>query len=113
MTAVRPAQVWTQGTVQSMDLTSRTLMVAHQPIPEWQWPAMEMEFIVADGVDISRLAQGQSLHLQVMQEGDEYRITSIHQEKAPATDGAAKPAAGEMDKMEGMDPSQHDMGAKP
>ena len=53
------------------------------------------------------------LHLQVMQEGDEYRITSIHQEKAPATDGAAKPAAGEMDKMEGMDPSQHDMGAKP
>ena len=113
MTAVRPAQVWTQGTVQSMDLASRTLMVAHQPIPGWQWPAMEMEFIVADGVDISRLAQGQSLHLQVMQEGDEYRITSIHQEKAPATDGAAKPAAGEMDKMEGMDPSQHDMGAKP
>ncbi|ORJ12406.1 efflux transporter periplasmic adaptor subunit, partial [Aeromonas salmonicida] len=26
MTAVRPAQVWTQGTVQSMDLASRTLM---------------------------------------------------------------------------------------
>ncbi|NEX80969.1 efflux RND transporter periplasmic adaptor subunit [Aeromonas rivipollensis] len=113
MTAVRPAQVWTQGTVQSMDLASRTLMVAHQPIPEWQWPAMEMEFIVADGVDISRLAQGQSLHLQVMQEGDEYRITSIHQEKAPATDGAAKPVTDEMDKMEGMDHSQHQMGDKP
>lgn len=113
MTAVRPAQVWTQGTVQNMDLASRTLMVAHQPIPEWQWPAMEMEFIVADGVDISRLAQGQTLHLQVMQEGDEYHITSIHQEKAPATDGAAKPVTDEMDKMEGMDPSQHNMGAKP
>lgn len=113
MTAVRPAQVWTQGTVQSMDLASRTLMVAHQPIPEWQWPAMEMEFIVADGVDISRLAQGQTLHLQVMQEGDEYRITSIHQERAPATDGAAKPVTDEMDKMEGMDHSQHQMGDKP
>ena len=113
MTAVRPAQVWTQGEVESVDLANRTLMVSHQPIPEWQWPAMEMEFIVADGVDISRLAQGQTLHLQVMQEGDEYHITSIHQEKAPATDGAAKPAAGEMDKMEGMDHSQHDMGAKP
>ncbi|WP_241006443.1 copper-binding protein, partial [Aeromonas media] len=25
----------------------------HQPIPEWQWPAMEMEFTVAEGVDIS------------------------------------------------------------
>ncbi|MFM5164118.1 efflux RND transporter periplasmic adaptor subunit [Aeromonas rivipollensis] len=110
MTAVRPALVWTQGTVQSMDLASRTLMVAHQPIPEWQWPAMEMEFTVAEGVDISKLAEGQSLHLQVMQEGDEYRITSIHQEKAPATAGAAKPMT---DEMEGMDPSQHDMGAKP
>ncbi|WP_262110901.1 efflux RND transporter periplasmic adaptor subunit [Aeromonas sp. Marseille-Q5825] len=110
MTAVRPAQVWTQGTVQSMDLASRTLMVAHQPIPEWQWPAMEMEFTVAEGVDISKLVEGQSLHLQVMQEGDEYHITSIHQEKAPATDGAAKPVT---DEMEGMDPSQHDMGAKP
>ncbi|MFM4730305.1 efflux RND transporter periplasmic adaptor subunit [Aeromonas salmonicida] len=113
MTAVRPAQVWTQGTVQSMDLASRTLMVAHQPIPEWQWPAMEMEFTVADDVDISQLAAGQTLHLQVMQQGDEYRITTIHQEKAPATDGAAKPATGEVEKMEGMDPSQHDMGAKP
>ncbi|MDM5057352.1 efflux RND transporter periplasmic adaptor subunit [Aeromonas rivipollensis] len=111
MTAVRPAQVWTQGTVQSMDLTSRTLMVAHQPIPEWQWPAMEMEFIVADGVDISRLAQGQTLHLQVMQEGDEYRITNIHIEDTPAN--KATPAKDDMTDMEGMDPSQHDMGAKP
>ncbi|WP_287147316.1 efflux RND transporter periplasmic adaptor subunit [Aeromonas sp.] len=110
MTAVRPAQVWTQGTVQSIDLANRTLMVAHQPIPEWQWPAMEMEFTVADGVDIARLAQGQSLHLQVMQEEDEYLITTIHQEKAPASGHAPVQAK---DEMEGMDPAQHDMGAKP
>lgn len=114
MTAVRPAQVWTQGTVQSIELATRTLMVAHPPIPEWQWPAMEMEFTVADGVDITQLAAGQTLHLQVMQEGDEYRITTIHQknakESAPAPSDAAAPA---MNQMEGMDHSQHDMGAKP
>lgn len=85
-------------------------MVSHQPIPEWQWPAMEMEFTVADGVDMSKLAEGQTLHLQVMQEGDEYRITTIHQQQAPAIGDSAKPAA---DEMEGMDHSQHDMGAKP
>ena len=112
MTAVRPAQVWTQGEVESIDLANRTLMVSHQPIPEWQWPAMEMEFTVADGVDMSKLTEGQTLHLQVMQEGDEYRITTIHQEKAPASGDAAKPATDEMDKMEGMDHSQHNMGAK-
>ena len=74
---------------------------------------MEMEFTVAEGVDISKLVEGQTLHLQVMQEGDEYRITTIHQEKAPATDDTAKPAADEMGKMEGMDHSQHNMGAQP
>ncbi|WP_346209436.1 efflux RND transporter periplasmic adaptor subunit [Aeromonas salmonicida] len=111
MTAVRPAQVWTQGTVQSMDLTSRTLTVAHQPILEWQWPAMEMEFTVADGVDIAQLVEGQTLHLQVMQEGDEYHITNIHMEDAPANKAA--PANDDMTDMEGMDHSQHDMGAKP
>ncbi len=45
----------------------------------------------------------------MIQEGHEYRITTIHQEQAPATDGDAKPATDEMEKMEGMDHSQHQM----
>ncbi|MNW20705.1 hypothetical protein D3C71_2212200 [compost metagenome] len=50
---------------------------------------------------MSKLTEGQTLHLQVMQEGDEYRITTIHQESAPASaDAPAK------DEMEGMDHSQ-------
>ncbi|MDM5089107.1 efflux RND transporter periplasmic adaptor subunit [Aeromonas bestiarum] len=104
MTAVRPTQVWTQGEIQGITLANRTLTVSHQPIPEWQWPAMEMDFAVADGVDMTKLASGQTLHLQVEQQGDEYRITSIHIEDAPAKD--------DMTDMEGMDHSQHDMGAK-
>lgn len=110
MTAVRPTQVWTQGEIQGITLANRTLTVSHQPIPEWQWPAMEMDFAVADGVDISRLKQGQALHLQVEQQGDEYRITNIHIEDAPAN--SATPAKDDMTDMEGMDHSQHDMGAK-
>ncbi|ELI6440412.1 efflux RND transporter periplasmic adaptor subunit, partial [Aeromonas salmonicida subsp. salmonicida] len=55
-----------------------------------------------------------TLHLQVIQEGDEYRITTIHQESAkesaPATGHAPEQAT---DEMEGMDHSQHGMGAKP
>ncbi|MBV7436762.1 efflux RND transporter periplasmic adaptor subunit [Aeromonas sp. sif2416] len=111
MTAVRPQQIWTQGEIQTLDLASRTLTVAHQPIPEWQWPAMEMDFAVADGVDMSKLAQGQRLHLQVEQQGDEYRIVNIHVEDAPASQTA--PAKDEMKGMEGMDHSQHQMGDKP
>lgn len=110
MTAVRPTQVWTQGEIQGITLANRTLTVSHQPIPEWQWPAMEMDFTVADGVDMTKLASGQTLHLQVAQQGDEYRITSIHIEDAPAN--SAAPANDDMTDMEGMDHSQHDMGAK-
>lgn len=110
MTAVRPTQVWTQGEVQGITLANRTLTVSHQPIPEWQWPAMEMDFTVADDVDMTKLASGQTLHLQVEQQGNEYRITSIHIEDAPAN--SAAPANDDMTDMEGMDHSQHDMGAK-
>ena len=64
--------------------------------------------------DAPQLAEGQSLHLQVIQEGDEYRITNIHQESAkesaPASGHAPEQAK---DEMEGMNHSQHDMGAKP
>ncbi|MDM5139636.1 efflux RND transporter periplasmic adaptor subunit [Aeromonas bestiarum] len=110
MTAVRPTQVWTQGEIQGITLANRTLTVSHQPIPEWQWPAMEMDFTVADDVDMTKLASGQTLHLQVEQQGDEYRITNIHIEDAPAN--SAAPANDDMTDMEGMDHSQHDMGAK-
>ncbi|MNH16983.1 Cation efflux system protein CusB precursor [compost metagenome] len=114
MTAVRPQQIWTQGEIQTLDLASRTLTVAHQPIPEWQWPAMEMDFAVADGVDMSKLVQGQRLHLQVEQQGDEYRIVNIHVEDAPASQAApAKDEMKGMENMEGMDHSQHQMGDKP
>ncbi|WP_042011064.1 efflux RND transporter periplasmic adaptor subunit [Aeromonas fluvialis] len=106
MTAVRPAQVWTQGEVESIDLANRTLMVSHQPIPEWQWPAMEMEFTVAEGVDISKLTPAHTLHLQVEQIGDEYRIIQIHVEEKPTTGDTMKEAE---DEMTGMDHSQHQM----
>lgn len=112
MTAVRPTQVWTQGQVQNIDLAGRTLGISHQPIPEWQWPAMEMDFTVADDVDISQLKPDQTLHLQVEQEGDEYRIIQIHVEDKPAAGDAMKEAKGEMTSMEGMDHSQHQMGDK-
>ena len=48
-------------------------------------------------------------HLQVEQEGNEYRIIQIHVEDKPAADEPMKEAKGE---MPGMDHSQHQMGDK-
>ena len=64
---------------------------------------------MADGVDISQLKPDQTLHLQVEQEGNEYRIIQIHVEDKPAADEPMKEAKGE---MPGMDHSQHQMGDK-
>ena len=123
MTAVRPTQVWTQGEVQAVDPKGRILSVAHHPIPEWQWPAMEMDFGVADNVDMTPLAPGQTLHIQMEQEGDKYSIIAIHTEKhvdkqaetpaAPKAEMKDMKGMEGMEGMEGMDHSQHQMGDKP
>ena len=115
--------MWTQGEVQAVDPKGRILSVAHHPIPEWQWPAMEMDFGVADNVDMTPLAPGQTLHIQMEQEGDDYRIINIHIDKqaekaAPPVEKPAAPKAEMkdmkgMEGMEGMDHSQHQMGDKP
>lgn len=55
-----PAAVAT-GTIQKVDVTGRTLGLAHGPIPAISWPAMTMDFPVAPGVDLSALTPGRQV----------------------------------------------------
>jgi len=51
----------------------------HGEIPEWDWPAMTMDFDVADDVELSKLSAGLSLHAEISQVGKQrYQLTSIH-----------------------------------
>ena len=43
----------------------KMLTLTHDPIPEWDWPEMTMDFIATDAVDFSLLSKGLSLHVEV------------------------------------------------
>lgn len=43
-----PDIAWTNGTVEDIYADESIVVINHQPVPEWEWPAMEMEFVYAE-----------------------------------------------------------------
>lgn len=41
------------------------LTINHQPVPEWDWPGMVMNFTVADEVDFTPFTQGQAIEFEM------------------------------------------------
>ncbi|WP_414828263.1 efflux RND transporter periplasmic adaptor subunit [Alteromonas sp. H39] len=75
----QPELVWVEGEVQSVMVAHRMATISHAPVPEWDWPAMTMDFTVDDNVDIEALSNAVSLHMEMTQSADgNYRITGIH-----------------------------------
>ncbi|EKP0304739.1 efflux RND transporter periplasmic adaptor subunit [Aeromonas veronii] len=76
MTAFRPTQVWVNADIVDIG-QSRLVTIAHQQVPEWQWPAMRMSFELDNRVDLSSLKIGQSVSVQLRQDQDRYLISDI------------------------------------
>lgn len=73
-----PSKVWVQATINTIDAEAMKLNVQHDPIPEWSWPQMQMDFKVSAWVDLTELAVAQSLHLEVSRtETGQYEITDF------------------------------------
>jgi Cu(I)/Ag(I) efflux system membrane fusion protein len=74
-----PKTVWTPAKILSLMPGHRMVTAQHDAIAEWDWPAMTMDFTVAEGVDFERLREGLALHVQITrQDDDSYLITDIH-----------------------------------
>ncbi len=75
----RPAQVWIPARINSVDPDKGKLNANHDPVPEWQWPSMTMDFDVAVWVELPELPLDTPLHLQVsrLEEGG-YQVTDVH-----------------------------------
>lgn len=56
---------WTTGVIHSVMLDHKMLTIQHSPIPEWQWPAMQMDFMVKDDVDMNQFVGGQSIRFLI------------------------------------------------
>ncbi|WP_144391886.1 efflux RND transporter periplasmic adaptor subunit [Pleionea sediminis] len=78
-----PEKVWVEATIKQINLDSNIIVAYHQPIPEWDWPSMTMEFMIDESVDITPLNSGLTLHLELKKEVNDsgektYRITGTH-----------------------------------
>ncbi|MDX1537258.1 efflux RND transporter periplasmic adaptor subunit [Arsukibacterium sp.] len=71
--------VWVAARIVGVMAEHRMLSLEHEAIPEWQWPAMTMDFFVADAVDMDELKQGMHLHVQIINNNNgEYQISLVH-----------------------------------
>ena len=57
--------VWSQGTIEHLMTEERTISITHDPVPEWEWPAMTMSFELDEEVDVSILESGQKYRFQM------------------------------------------------
>lgn len=65
-----PAETaWATGEITDVMAGHRMLTINHQPVPEWDWPGMVMNFNIAEGVEFEPFQTGQSIEFE-MQKSD-------------------------------------------
>lgn len=80
-----------EGKIEDIDTKSGSLTIAHGPVSTLKWPAMTMEFKVANSSLLSGLKPGMSLSFEFVERGQgEWIITAIK----PVTASAANPHTG-------------------
>lgn len=55
--------VWIEGVLKKNRGSS--VSITHEPVPEWSWPTMTMDFDLNPKVDMSKFNQGQSIRFEV------------------------------------------------
>lgn len=76
--AVDMESVWAKGKITDILSSSRTLTINHQPVPEWNWPGMTMNFTAGDNVDIDALKSGQVVEFELQKTPDgQYQVIDI------------------------------------
>ncbi|HFQ5295742.1 TPA: efflux RND transporter periplasmic adaptor subunit [Vibrio vulnificus] len=74
-----PAETaWAKGEITDLMADHGMLTINHQPVPEWNWPGMTMNFNAAQGVDLTGLAKGQAIEFEMQKtDGGQYQIVAI------------------------------------
>ncbi len=66
---------WAKGEIADVMQDSRMATINHQPVPEWDWPGMVMNFTFVEGLDISQLKRGQVVDFEMMKtESGQYEV---------------------------------------
>ncbi|RDH43351.1 efflux RND transporter periplasmic adaptor subunit [Zooshikella ganghwensis] len=80
----KPSSAWVEAEVHKIMPDTRKINVTHQAIPEWQWPVMTMDFMLADNININQLSPGLTVHIEVQKaSNNHYQITQVHIPNTP------------------------------
>ncbi|EJK2114605.1 efflux RND transporter periplasmic adaptor subunit [Vibrio navarrensis] len=74
-----PAETaWAKGEITDLMVEHGMLTINHQPVPEWNWPGMTMNFNAAQRVDLTGLTKGQAIEFEMQKNDDgQYQIVAI------------------------------------
>ncbi len=98
--------VWTRGRVERVADDGKTAMLQHEPVPEWGWPEMTMEFRLAEGLDPELLKEGQAIRFRMREHPEEgYEVTAMEADDEEAHDN-------EEDAGNGEDHDDHQHGSR-
>jgi len=71
--------VLASGTVDDVMPGMNMLSITHEPIPEWEWPVMKMDFQVVESIDLSSVKPGDTIQFELQKTGDwDYLIININ-----------------------------------
>ena len=75
----QPSSVWVEASINGLMAKHNMINVDHQPISDWDWPQMTMDFMVSPKVDFSSLEVDMVLHIEITKdETGSFEITAIH-----------------------------------
>ena len=66
------------GSVKSVNKSAGKVTIAHEAIPDLHWPAMTMQFGVADKKLLGELAAGKKIDFRFVQRGNDYLVTALY-----------------------------------
>ncbi len=82
----RSVEIEADGVVNSIMPGHNMINITHEPIEALNWPVMTMNFTTPEGLDLSKLEKGETVHFTLMPHGDgSYMVTDIS--PADAEDG--------------------------
>ena len=82
--ADQPPRITAGAVVRGVMPGEHKLRLEHEPIPDLKWPAMTMNFRVADSVAIDHLEPGQKIHFGMVKDGDAWVIDEVHVTDSPS-----------------------------
>jgi len=75
------SRVMTAGRVEAIMPDMGMVTITHDPIPEWEWPTMKMDFEVADSIPLDQFRMDERVRFELEKTGDwDYRITGLSEQ---------------------------------